>query len=244
MIRKWHGLVFVFAVGGAAALTSAVACGPGSGGGGGGGSTTPGPAAVYVVDSTGTLFAFDAQGNQVATASLPGPVNATNGGGLTEGPYPTSSTNVLYATNGSSMSPVTAYTTDTLSPLALQGNAGLPAFGVGQAGAMGIVYDTGDGNFYVANAGGICAWQVTAGIPPTTVLLPPSLMGPSEPNCTTPGMNPISTSLAYSTQILRTARRSSGRCRPELRARCKGRSTAPTSTSSSTVFRAWPSRPS
>ena len=199
MIRKWHGLVLVFAVGGTAALTSAVACGPGSGGGGGGNdasTATPGPAAVYVVDATGTLFAFDAQGNQVATASLPGPVNATNGGGLTMGPYPTSTGSALYATNGSSTAPVTIYSTDTLTPQVPQGNLGPPFAPL--TGAMGIVFDSDDDDFYIANSGGICAWQLGSLTGATALQAPPT----SEPNCTTPGVNPISTSLAYSPQII------------------------------------------
>lgn len=187
----------------------AFACGPGAGGGGGrdASTTAPGPPAVYVVDSTGTLFSFDAQGNKVATASLPGPVDPNNGGGLTMGPNPTSgsSTNALYVTNGSSSSPVTIYSTDTLSPQVLQGNLGLPAFGP-LAGATGMVYDPSDSDFYVASNGGICAWQVeSVGGQATTVLqVPPT----SEPNCnlgTGSGSNPIS--LAYSAQTIWSVQR-------------------------------------
>ncbi len=46
-----------------------------------GGSSTP---AVYVIDSTNTLFAFDANGRKLASASLPsGGVASLSGGGIT-----------------------------------------------------------------------------------------------------------------------------------------------------------------
>jgi len=136
MIRKWHGLAFVLAVGSAAALTSSVACSRGSGGGSDAGAGSP---AVFVIDSTGTLFSFDSQGNSLAHVAVPTPIGALNGGGIAV------ASGVLYVTIGQPTNAVSAYTT-SLAPQTLPGGAFSPL-----AVPRGIVYDPNDSEFYVGN---------------------------------------------------------------------------------------------
>jgi hypothetical protein len=158
MIRKWHGLVLVFAVGGAAAFTSAVACGPGSGGGGGGGNDastppTPGPPAVFVIDSTSTLFSFDAQGNSLAKVALPGTVSATSGGGITYVPAPLVNGlggPLLYVTSGGgNITPYTLTLTPQPSPLVTSANP--------PPNLLGLAYDFNDSKLYVSSGTGVSA---------------------------------------------------------------------------------------
>ena len=121
-----------------------VTCSPTSSGGGGGGA--PGNLAVYVIDSTYTLFEFNAAGQLQASVKLPGSaasIGNLNGGGIT-----VDATNV-YVTLGQPSSSVVAFNKTTLQPVTLaQG-----AFS-GLVVPRGIVFDTANSQFYVADGSG------------------------------------------------------------------------------------------
>lgn len=133
----------------------AVSCSPNSSGGGGGGSS-PTPQTVYVVDSTHTLFAFDSQGNKLASAALPGQaasIGNLNGGGIT-----VDASNV-YVTLGAPSTGVAAFSRTTLQPVTLASgafsNLNTP---------RGIVFDPANSQFYVANGGStVTIYNATGG---------------------------------------------------------------------------------
>jgi hypothetical protein len=109
-----------------------------------GGQATP---AVYVIDSTNTLFAFDALGNKLAQVSLPFVVGNINGGGIT------TDANNVYVTIGATTSNflsggVVAYDKTTLAPVTLA-NGSFSQL----ATPRGIVYDPHNAQFYVGNGG-------------------------------------------------------------------------------------------
>jgi hypothetical protein len=104
-------------------------------------------AAVYVIDSTNTLFAFDALGNKLAQVSLPFVVGNINGGGIT------TDANNVYVTIGATTSNflsggVVAYDKTTLAPVTLA-NGSFSQL----ATPRGIVYDPHNAQFYVGNGG-------------------------------------------------------------------------------------------
>jgi hypothetical protein len=94
------------------------ACAPGSGGGGGSDASTGSPA-VFVIDSTGTLFSFDAQGNSLAHVAVPSPIGPLNGGGIGL------AGGVVYVTVGQPTNAVSAFTT-SLAPQTLPAGAFSP----------------------------------------------------------------------------------------------------------------------
>ena len=109
-----------------------------------GGATAP---AVYVIDSTNTLFAFDANGTKLAQVTLPARISNINGGGIT-----TDAKNV-YVTIGQSSTgyphgAVLAYNKTSLVP------APLAVGSFSQVNVpRGIVYDEHNAQFYVGNGG-------------------------------------------------------------------------------------------
>lgn len=127
-----------------AALAVGTACGPGKGNGGTGSSTGDGggsasSAALYLIDSTGALISFDAQGNKLASVALPTPVGDLNGGGIAL------ASGNLYVTIGQPTNSVVSFT-PALAPSALPAGsfAGLDA-------PRGIAYDTVSSLFFVGN---------------------------------------------------------------------------------------------
>jgi DNA-binding beta-propeller fold protein YncE len=119
----------------------AVNCTPTSTGTGG----TPGSEAVYVVDSTYTLFEFDALGNLKASVKLPGSsssIGNLNGGGITV------DANNVYVTLGSPSTGVAVFNRSTLEPVTLAAGA-FSNLNTPRA----IVYDPTNSQFYVANGG-------------------------------------------------------------------------------------------
>lgn len=129
-----------------AAFTPAFTCG----GGGGGPGSNVGPAAVFVIDSTSTLYAFDANGNKVGSTTLPGPVDAQTGGGMAYGPsLVAGGPNGITVTTGGTTG-ISQYTADAaLAPLPIPPNLAFP-------GAAGITYDPGKSEYFVGDSGGIC----------------------------------------------------------------------------------------
>ncbi len=127
-------------IGSASVSTVVVSCTTnGTGGGGSGG------AKVYAVDSTNTLFEFDAQGNFIASVGLPGgagSIGNLNGGGIT-----VDATNV-YVTMGAPSTGVAAFNRSTLAPVTLASGS----FGSLSA-PRAITYDPLNSQFYVANGG-------------------------------------------------------------------------------------------
>ena len=129
----------------------AVSCSPSSAGGGG----TPGSEAVYVIDSTRTLFEFDAQGNTVASVKLPGQaasIGNLNGGGITV------DANNVYVTQGAPSTAVVAFDRNSLQPVTLAvgafSNLNTP---------RAIVFDPANSQFYVANGGSTVTLYNAAG---------------------------------------------------------------------------------
>jgi hypothetical protein len=119
-----------------AALAFGGACTPSNGGSDGG---SPNPPAVFVIDSTGSLISFDAQGNKLASVALPTPVGDINGGGIAL------SSGNLYVTVGQPTNSVVSFTTG-LAPNPLPGGsfAGLSV-------PRGIAYDAPHSFFFVGN---------------------------------------------------------------------------------------------
>ncbi len=117
-----------------------------------------GNTAVYVIDSTNTLFAFDANGVKLAQVTLPAVVNNLNGGGIT-----IDSSNV-YVTIGQSITgfahgAVVAYTRASLAPVTLASGSFSSL-----ATPRGIVYDPHNAQFYVANGGSnVTVYNATGG---------------------------------------------------------------------------------
>jgi hypothetical protein len=101
-----------------------------------------GPAAVFVVDSTATLFALDANGNVRQKVSLPGTVGDENGGEIAL------ANGNVYVTLGNTTNKVVAYTQATLAPVTLVAGAFSGLFV-----PRGITYDTHNNYFFVGNGG-------------------------------------------------------------------------------------------
>jgi hypothetical protein len=100
------------------------------------------PGAVFVVDSTGYLSAFDGNGNLQARAQLPGTVSDINGGevALANGN--------VYVTLGQPTDRVVAFTQSSLAPVSPSAGAFSGLFV-----PRGITYDTNADRFYVGNGG-------------------------------------------------------------------------------------------
>lgn len=112
-----------------------------------GGGTAP---SVYIIDSTSTLFAFDANGTELAHAALSTPVNDLNGGGIT-----TDANNVYVTVGATANGPlnrtpgaVLAFNKTTLAPVTLAAgsfsNVNTP---------RGIAFDANNSQFYIGNGG-------------------------------------------------------------------------------------------
>jgi len=102
--------------------------------------------AVFVVDSTGYLYSFDASGNVLTKVHLPGIVSDINGGEIA-----LANGNVYVTIGGSTSIPsnaVVAYTQASLAPVAL----GSGAF-AGLSVPRGIAYDSHNNQFYIGNGG-------------------------------------------------------------------------------------------
>jgi DNA-binding beta-propeller fold protein YncE len=128
-------------IGSANVTNVAVNCSPSSVGTGG----TPGSEAVYVIDSTYTLFEFDALGNLKASVKLPGSsssIGNLNGGGITV------DANNVYVALGSPSTGVAAFNRTTLEPVTLAAGA-FSNLNTPRA----IVFDPTNSQFYVANGG-------------------------------------------------------------------------------------------
>jgi hypothetical protein len=150
--RSSHVLVFAVVLGGGATLFVSASCGPGPGSGG----PTVGPPAVFVIDSTNTLFSFDAQGHSIGSVALPGTIDANNGGGITYAPNAVSNDYnfpFLYVTSGGASNSVSAYSL-SLVPFAVPGIPFFPNLQDPRA----IAYDVHDNQFYVADGHGLCAY--------------------------------------------------------------------------------------
>jgi hypothetical protein len=112
-----------------------------------GGGTAP---SAYIVDSTSTLYAFDANGVVLAHVALSTPVNNLNGGGIT-----TDANNVYVTVGATSNGPinqtpgaVVAFDKITLAPVTL------PAGSFSNVNTpRGIVYDAHNSQFYIGNGG-------------------------------------------------------------------------------------------
>jgi DNA-binding beta-propeller fold protein YncE len=126
-------------VGNSNVTSIAVSCSPTSGGG------TPGNEAIYVIDSTYTLFEFSTSGEFLASAKLPGQsasVGNLNGGGITVDP------NNVYVTLGAPSTGVAAFNRVTLAPVTLPAGA-FANLNTPRA----IVFDPANAQFYIANGG-------------------------------------------------------------------------------------------
>lgn len=129
---------------------------------------TAGPPAVFVVDSTSTLYAFDANGNVRQKVSLPGTVGNLNGGEIAL------ANGNVYVTLGQPTNQVVAYTQAGLQPVALPSGAFSGLFV-----PRGLTYDTHSNVFYVGNGGaGVNAFDQSG----TSIATPggfPGRYGPS-----------------------------------------------------------------
>lgn len=136
MNRAFTLAVAVLLVGSAPAAFTA-GCSSSSGAGPGG---TSAPPAVYVIDSTATLFAFDGQGNALAHAAMPTPIGALNGGGMAL------AAGDVYVTIGQHTNRVSAYDATTLAPHSLPSGAF-----AGLSVPRGIAFDSNVSEFFVGN---------------------------------------------------------------------------------------------
>ncbi len=112
----------------------------------GGVNPDAGPPVVFVVDSTATLYAFDAQGNVSAQVALPGTVGDLNGGEVTI--VDDASAHYVFVTLGTPTNRFVAYTQVGLQPVALP-DADYSALNV----PRGIAFDSHNGALYVGNGG-------------------------------------------------------------------------------------------
>jgi hypothetical protein len=122
-----------------AALAFGGACTPSNGGSDGG---SPNPPAVFVIDSTGSLISFDAQGNRLASVALPTPIGDINGGGIAL------ASGNLYVTVGQPANSVVSFTTG-LAPVASPESSSFSGLDV----PRGIAFDSHNNQFYVGNGG-------------------------------------------------------------------------------------------
>ncbi len=107
-------------------------------------TTLESPPAVFVVDSTDTLFAYDSAGNYLNEVSLGAPVGGLNGGGIAL------ANGTVYVTVGPAQSGrVLAFNSSTLQPAVLPAGAF-----AGLASPVGIAYDPHNSRFYVADYAG------------------------------------------------------------------------------------------
>ncbi len=99
------------------------------------------PPAVFVIDSTNTLFSYDASGNLLHKVALGAPVGKLNGGGITL------ANGIVYVTVGPAASgKVLAFNSSTLQPITLnQGSFS------GLSTPVGIAFDPHNSQFYVAD---------------------------------------------------------------------------------------------
>jgi hypothetical protein len=122
------------------ALASSVTIPPVDAGTGPSLNADAGPAAVFVVDSTATLYVFDAEGNLRQSTKLSGTVGDLNGGqvALANGN--------VYVTLGTPTNAVVAFGQDDLAPVTL------PTLAFhGLSVPRGIVFDSNNSQFYIAN---------------------------------------------------------------------------------------------
>jgi DNA-binding beta-propeller fold protein YncE len=133
---------------------------------------TPGAEAIYVIDSTYTLFEFDAHGNSVASVNLPGSTSSVgnlNGGGITV------DANNVYVTLGAPSTGVVAFNRTTLAPVALATGA-FPNLNT----PRGIVFDPISSQFYVANGGStVTVYNAAGGYLSSFNQSSPAIYGPS-----------------------------------------------------------------
>jgi hypothetical protein len=141
---------------------------------GSGGSTGPegGPVvvspAVFVIDSTGKMFSFDAKGNSLGSVPVTSPIGFLNGGGITVGPN-----DWVYVTSGQPTNSVSAYSLSLVPQSSLAGS--FASLNV----PRGIAFDPGSSLFYVGNgAAGVNVYDAM-GEPVTMPGAFPSTYGPS-----------------------------------------------------------------
>jgi hypothetical protein len=127
-----------------------------------------GPSAVFVVDATGYLLAFDGKGNLQTRVQLPGTVSDINGGEVEV------ANGNVYVTLGQPTNQVVAYTQSSLAPVSLPSGAFSGLFV-----PRGIAYDTNDNRFYVGNGGSTVTVYDQNGAPVSTTGGFPGHYGPS-----------------------------------------------------------------
>jgi DNA-binding beta-propeller fold protein YncE len=133
--------------------------------------SSPQSSAVYVIDSTYTLFEFDPSGHLIASVKLPGQaasVGTLNGGGITV------DANNVYVTLGAPSTGIAAFTRATLQPVTL----GAGAF-AGLNTPRGIVFDPANAQFYVANGGSTVTTYDDSGTATGSFLQSGGIYGPS-----------------------------------------------------------------
>ena len=104
---------------------------------------------VFVIDSTGTLFGFDANGNSMGSVALPAPIGALNGGGIAL------ASGALYVTIGSPRNEIAAYSPG-LAEQTLPDGSFVPL-----SVPRGIAYDCHDDVFVVGSAAAGGGWSFT-----------------------------------------------------------------------------------
>jgi hypothetical protein len=107
-----------------------------------------------VIDSTATLFAFDAQGNAMSHVSLPTPIGALNGGGIGL------ALGTLYVSIGQPANGISAFDSASLAPQMLPAGA-FPGLSV----PRGVAYDSDTGLLFVGNAAADVNVYDTTGTP-------------------------------------------------------------------------------
>jgi hypothetical protein len=159
-------LCFTFAVLPLALATLASACSGGSGNGPpeSGAANSP---AVFVIDSTGKMFSFDANGGSLAKVAVTTPIGALNGGGIAL------ASGLLYVTVGQPTNAVSAYSL-SLAPQTLPVGSfhGLDV-------PRGIAFDSNNDEFYVGNgAASVSVYGATGATLPAVASFP-NHYGPS-----------------------------------------------------------------
>jgi hypothetical protein len=99
--------------------------------------------AIFVIDSTGTMYSFDAQGTKTGSVALPTPIADINGGGIGF-----ASPDSLFVSIGSPSNALAKYDLQ-LNKVMLK-----PGAFPGLNTPRGVAYDCNDGDVYVGNGGG------------------------------------------------------------------------------------------
>ena len=124
--------------------------------------------AIFVIDSTDTLYAFDAQGTKTGSVALPTPIGDINGGGIGF-----AAPDSLFVSIGAPANAIAKYDRQLVKAMLMPG-----AF-PGLNTPRGVAYDCNDGDVYAGNGGGNVPVADTSGKPVSVNGNFPNNYGPS-----------------------------------------------------------------